>query len=110
MRERNKSTWLNKIIKLQEKKLKEEKKQGRPINKHKRSNKMAISTYLSVCTLNINGLNDPQDKGWLIRLKNKTHLYAAYKRLTLEIKAHSHWKWEDGKRYFIQMGMTGNLG
>ena len=29
-----------------------------------------------------------KDTEWLIGYKNKTHLYAAYKRLTLELKIH----------------------
>ena len=43
-------------------------------NNHKTSNKMAVSTYSSILTLNVNGLNNPnkrQDDG---RHKNKIHL------------------------------------
>ena len=42
---------------------------------------MAIGTYISVNTLNISGLNDPtKDIDWLNGYKNKTHIYAVYKK------------------------------
>ena len=51
---------------------------------------MAIRIYLSIITLNINELNAPIKRyrvgKWMT--KNKTHLYAAYKRLTSELKTH----------------------
>ena len=50
---------------------------------------MAISTFLSIITLNTNGLNVPIKRhrvaDWI---KKKTLLYAAYKRLTSELKTH----------------------
>ena len=46
-------------------------------NNQKTSNKMAISTYLLVITLNVNGLNAPIKRyrmdDWI---KNKTYLYS----------------------------------
>ena len=37
---------------------------------------MAVSTYLSIITLNVNVLNAPtKDKDWLNGYKNKTHMY-----------------------------------
>ena len=33
---------------------------------------------------------------WILK---KTHKYAAYKRLTSDLKTHSDWKWEDGKKH-----------
>ena len=47
---------------------------------------MAISTYLSVITLNINGLNALiRRHGIVVWIKkNITHLYTAYKKLTLD--------------------------
>ena len=54
-RERNTSIPLKKIIK-QGKNLKEEEKYREEVQKQsKTSNKMAISTYLSIMTLNVNG-------------------------------------------------------
>ena len=50
---------------------------------------MAISTYLSIMTLYINILNALLKRHrvakW-IKKKNKTHLYAAYKRITSDLK------------------------
>ena len=48
--------------------------------------KMAIGTYMSIITLNVNGLNDqPKDTDWLNGYKNKTHIYAVYKKPTSEL-------------------------
>ena len=48
---------------------------------------MAVSIYLSIATLNVNGLNAPIKRhrvaDWI---KNKTHIYAAYKRHTSDLK------------------------
>ena len=42
---------------------------------------MAIGTYMSIITLNVNGLNDqPKDTDWLNGYKNKTHIYPVYKK------------------------------
>ena len=38
---------------------------------------MAIGTYISIVTLNVNELNAPtKDTDWLNRYNNKTHIYA----------------------------------
>ena len=40
---------------------------------------MVTGSYLSIITLNVNGLNAPtKGKDWLNGYKNKTPLYAAY--------------------------------
>lgn len=55
-------------------------------------NKMAVSTYLSLVTLNINGLSSPIKRHRVIegvKKKPKTDLYAAYKR---------HFRWKDTHR------------
>lgn len=59
---------------------------------------MATSTYLSIITLSIKGLNSPlNDIEWLNGLKtkkeNRTHPYAAYKWLTLDVGTHRDRKW-----------------
>ena len=36
---------------------------------------MATGSYLSIITLNVNGLNAPKDKDWLNGYKNKTPMY-----------------------------------
>ena len=51
---------------------------------------MAVGTYLSIITLNVNGLNAPikicRVTEWI---KKKTCLYAAYKRLTSNPKTYT---------------------
>ena len=39
----------------------------------------------------------PKDTDWLNEYKNKTHIYAVYKKSTSDLKTHINWKWEDGK-------------
>ena len=59
---------------------------------------MAVNTYLSIITLNVDGLNAviKRHSGRLDK-KNKSLQYAAYKRLTLGQRIHINWKWGDGK-------------
>ena len=46
---------------------------------------MAIGTYVSIITLNLNGLNAPTKRhSWLDGYKNKTYTYAVYKKPTSE--------------------------
>ena len=42
----------------------------------------------------------PKDTDWLNGYKNKTHIYAVYKKPTWDLKTHIDWKWEDGKYIF----------
>ena len=44
----------------------------------------------------------PKVKDWLNGYKNKTPIYAVYKRPTSSLEMHTDWKWEAGKRYFMQ--------
>ena len=50
---------------------------------------MAIVTYISTITLNVNGLNAPTKRHrqgeWI---ENKTHIYAVYKKPTSDLKTH----------------------
>ena len=39
----------------------------------------------------------PKDIDWLNGYKNKTHIYAVYKRTTSDLGTHTDWKWGDGK-------------
>ena len=39
----------------------------------------------------------PKDTDWLNELKNKTYIYAVYKKPTSDLKTLIDWKWEDGK-------------
>jgi len=68
------------------------------IKKSKTINKMAIGTHISTITLNVNSLNAPTKRqtSWMdtkIRV-----IFAAYKRLPLDLETHIDCKWGDGKR------------
>ena len=66
--------------------------------------KITINTYLSIITLNVNGLTAPIKRHRVAHwIKKKTLQYAAYRRLTLGQNIHINWKWVDGKRYFMWM-------
>ena len=58
-------------------------------NKSQTIKKMAIGAYISIITLNINGLN-LQSKGidWSNGYNNKTHIYTVYKKPTSDLKTH----------------------
>ena len=45
----------------------------------------------------------PKERDWLSAYKNKTHIYAVSKRHNSVIGAHTNWKWEDGRKYSMQM-------
>ena len=51
----------------------------------------------------------PEDKDWLNGYKNKTHLYAVYKRPTSDLGTHADWNWKAGKRYYMQMEIKRKL-
>ena len=51
---------------------------------------MAMGSYLSIITLNVNGLNaQPKDKDGLNGYKNKTPIYVVYKRPTSKQGTHT---------------------
>ena len=55
---------------------------------------MTLNPYLSIMTLNVNGLNAPTKRyrvsEWIKkRKKHKTHLFAVYKRLILDLRTPS---------------------
>ena len=51
---------------------------------------MVIGTYISITTLNVNGLNAPTKRhNWLNGYKNKTRIYAVYKRPTSDPGTHT---------------------
>ena len=52
----------------------------------------------------------PKDVDWRNALKNKTHLYAVYKKPTSDLKTHIDWKWEDGKNIFRTSGKQKKAG
>ena len=51
----------------------------------------------------------PKDTHWLNVYKNKTHIYAIYKKPTSDLKTHIDWR-EDGKIYSMEMGSKRKLG
>ena len=72
---------------------------------------MAIGTYISVITLNVNRLNAPTKRhrlaDWI--QKQDPYIYAVYKKPTSDLKSYINWKREDGKIYSVQMGSTRKL-
>ena len=51
---------------------------------------MVIGTYISIITLNVNGLNAPRkDIDWLNGYKNKTRIYPVYKTPTSDLGIHT---------------------
>ena len=72
---------------------------------------MAIGTYISIITLNVNRLNASSKRYRLAEWiqKQDPHIYAVYKKLTSDLKTHIGWKWEDGKIHSMQMGSKRNL-
>ena len=51
---------------------------------------MAIRTYIPIITLNVNGLNPPNERQkWLNGYKNKNHVYAVYKNFTSDLETHT---------------------
>ena len=74
-------------------------------NKHKTTKKMPVGTYVSLITLNINGLmHQPKDTDWLNGYKNKTlqETNCCLQRPTSDLETHTDWKQKDGKRYSMQ--------
>ena len=49
---------------------------------------MVTGTYILIITLNVNGLYAPVID-WLNRYKNKTSIYAVYKRPTSDLGTHT---------------------
>ena len=51
---------------------------------------MTMGTCISIITLNVNGLNSPNKRHNLAEwIQNKTHMYAVYKKLTLDLGTHT---------------------
>lgn len=57
----------------------------------------------------MNKIFQSKDMEWAEWIKNKTHLCAAYERLTLDVRIHTDCKWSDRKRYSLQMEPKGKL-
>ena len=71
---------------------------------------MAIETYISIITLNVNALNAPTKRHRLAEwIKKWDHIYAVYIKPTSDLKTHIDWKQEDGKIYSMEMGSKRKL-
>ena len=71
---------------------------------------MATGPYISIITLNVNGLNASTKRHRLPEwIQNKMHIHAVYKKPTSDLKTHIDWKWEGGKVYSMQMGSKRKL-
>ena len=58
-------------------------------NQPKTIKKVTIGTYIAIIILNVNGLNAPtKDTDWLNGQKDKTYIYAFYKKPTSDLKTH----------------------
>ena len=51
---------------------------------------MVIGTYISIITINVNGLNAQTKRHTLAKwIQNKTHIYVVYKRPTSDLGTHT---------------------
>ena len=72
--------------------------------------KMAIGTYISIITLNVNWLNIPTKRHRLAEWTQKQDPYiCCLQENHSDLKTVTDWKWEDGKIYSLQMGSKRNL-
>ena len=73
---------------------------------------MAIGTYISIATLNVNRLNAPAKRQRLLEWIRKQDLYICCQQETHFRPQDTdlwHWKLENGKIYSMQMGSKRNL-
>ena len=71
---------------------------------------MAIGTYISIISLNVNGLNAPTKRHKSAEWIPKQDPYnTVYKKPTSDLKTHIDWTWEDGKIYSMNMGSKRKL-
>ena len=70
---------------------------------------MVISIYLSMTSLNVNALKVSTKGQRVDEWIKKKNLYAAYKRLTSELKTYTCWKLRNGKGYSMQMETKGKV-
>ena len=72
--------------------------------------KIAIGTYISITTLNVNGLNAPTKRYRLAKLIQKQDAYICCLQETHFRPKHTYrLKWEDGKIHSMQMGSKRKL-
>lgn len=70
---------------------------------------MEVNTYLSIITLNVNGLNAPKkDTDWMNGYKNKTHVYMLFTRDPHLTQGHIQTESEEnGRCYCMKMEIKG---
>ena len=72
---------------------------------------MAMGSYLSIITLNVDGLNTPIKRQRLAEwIQKQAPIYVVYKRPTSKQGTHTDWKWRAGKRYSMQIETSQNKG
>ena len=72
---------------------------------------MAIGTYISIITLNINRLNAPTKRHRLAEWIQKQDPYiCCYKRPSSDLGTHTDWKWGDEKKIFHANGNQKKAG
>ena len=52
----------------------------------------------------------PKDTDWLNGYKNKSHIFAVYKRPTSDLETHTEWKWGNAKKVFHADGNQKKAG
>ena len=71
---------------------------------------MAIGTYITMITSNVNGLNAPTKRHRLDEwIQKQDSNICCLQETHLDPKTHIDWKWEDGKIYSMQMGSKRKL-
>ena len=73
---------------------------------------MEIGTFISVITLNANGLNALSKRHRLAEWiqKQDPHICCLQEKPTSDLKTHIDWKWEDGKNIFHANGKQKKAG
>ena len=65
---------------------------------------MAIAAYISIITLNVNGLNAPNKRHRLAKwIQKPDPMYAFYNRHISDQGTHTDWKWGARKIHSLQM-------
>lgn len=62
-----------------------------------------VSPFLSVIILNVNRFYSPMKIHRLLNEFLKIQLYAVYKKIILDLRAHILWKWKDRIKYSMIM-------
>ena len=70
---------------------------------------MAIGTYVSIITLNVNGLNAPTKRHRLAEWIPKKDTYMLSTRNPLQTSKHTDWKREHEKIYSMKIESKGKL-